>query len=493
MKKASVIGSGISGLAAAASLAHQNISVDVFDNQTSAGGRCRQFTQDGFAFDMGPSWYWMPDVMERFFKRFGHSTSDYFELKHLDPGFRVFFGKDDTIDIPANLSKQKELFESIETGAGEKLAEVLADSKIKYDVGVNELVYKPSESIFEYFSLPLLLKMLQLGVTNSFHTYIRKYFKDPRLLALMEFPILFLGGTAKSTPSLYSLMNYSCFSQGTFYPMGGFSKLSEAMHGLCTELGVNFHFDETIDQVDHSKGLINSVKGKAVHGIISSVDYHHFEEHILQNGSKNYDAKYWDKKILSPSALIFYLGVNGKVNNLIHHNLFFDESFDQHAEEIYNDPQWPNKPLFYVCCPSKTDPSVAPESDENLFVLMPLAPGLEDNEELREEYYGKLMKRLEELTGESITNRIKVKKSYCINDFKKDYNSFKGNAYGLANTLMQTAFMRPKMSNKKIKNLFYCGQLTVPGPGVPPAIISGQVAAAQLLSYFNNDSYEKYL
>lgn len=493
MKKASVLGSGISGLAAAASLAQHNVSVDVLDNQSTAGGRCRQFSQDGFVFDMGPSWYWMPDVMEKFFKRFGRSSSDYYELKHLDPGFRVFYGKEDFIDISADVSKQMELFESIEAGAGEKLAEVLKDAKIKYDIGVNELVYKPSESITEYFSISLLLKMLQLGATKSFHSYIRKYFKDPRLLALMEFPILFLGGTAKSTPSLYSLMNHSCFTQGTYYPMGGFSKLSEAMYDLCIELGVHFHFNESVDKVEHSNGLIKSVKGNSIQGLISSIDYHHFEERILQNGSKNYQSNYWDKKVLSPSALIFYIGVKGKVKNLIHHNLFFDESFDQHAEEIYNNPQWPNKPLFYVCCPSKTDPSVAPESDENLFVLMPLAPGLDDNDELREQYFEKLMSRLEHLTGDSIENRIVYKKSYCISDFKEDYNSYKGNAYGLANTLKQTAFMRPQMSNKKIKNLFYCGQLTVPGPGVPPAIISGQVAAAQLLSYFNNNSYEKYL
>ncbi|WP_420581415.1 phytoene desaturase family protein [Reichenbachiella sp.] len=493
MRQASVIGSGISGLAAAASLAQHNTSVDVFDNQAFAGGRCRQFSQDGFLFDMGPSWYWMPDVMEKFFHRFGRSTSDFFELKQLDPGFRVFFGKDDFIDISAEVEKLKELFESIESGAGKKLSKVLQDSKIKYDVGVNDLVYKPSESIFEYFSFSLLIKMMKLGATRSFHSYIRKYFKDSRLLALMEFPILFLGGTAKSTPSLYSLMNYSCFSQGTYYPMGGFSKLSEAMHKLCVELGVQFHFNEEVNTVEHSNQLVNSVKGNSVDGLISSIDYHHFDEHILKQGSKNYPSSYWDKKVLSPSALVFYLGVKGKVKNLIHHNLFFDESFDQHAEEIYTNPQWPNKPLFYVCCPSKTDPTVAPASDENLFVLMPLAPGLEDNEVLRERYYSKLITRMEQLTGDNIQERIVVKRSYCINDFRKDYNSYKGNAYGLANTLRQTAFMRPKMRNKKLKNLFYCGQLTVPGPGVPPAIISGQVAAAQLLSFFNKNSYEKYL
>lgn len=493
MKKSTVLGAGISGLAAAATLAKHDVEVAVFDNHAYAGGRCRTLEANGFKFDMGPSWYWMPDVMEKFFNKFDRSTNDFFELKQLDPGFRVFFARDDHFDIPAAIDKQTELFESIEAGAGLKLQKVLADSKIKYDVGVNDLVYKRSDSIFEFFSLPLLIKMLQLGVLRSFHSYIRDYFKDPRLVALMEFPILFLGGTAQSTPSLYSLMNYSCFAQGTHYPMGGFNKLAHAMHDLCVELGVAFNFNTSIDEVDLNRKLIHSIKGNRTDGMISSIDYHHFDEKILKNGSRNYSEKYWDKRVLSPSALIFYLGVKGKVKNLIHHNLFFDESFDQHAKQIYNNPQWPEKPLFYVCCPSKTDPEVAPESDENLFLLMPLAPGLEDTEELRDQYYEKLIERLERITKDKIKDRVSYKKSYCIRDFKEDYNSYKGNAYGLANTLRQTAFMRPKMRNRKIKNLFYCGQLTVPGPGVPPSIISGQVAAAQLISYFNNKPYETYL
>lgn len=493
MKKSTVLGAGISGLAAAATLAKHGADVEVLDNQSMAGGRCRTFEGKGFKFDMGPSWYWMPDVMEKFFNKFDRSASDFFDLRQLDPGFRVFYSPEDYFDIPATVEKQVELFESIETGAGQKLLDVLRDSKIKYDVGVNDLVYKRSDSIFEFFSLPLLVKMIKLGALKSFHKYIRGYFKDPRLITLMEFPILFLGGTAKSTPSLYSLMNHSCFAQGTFYPMGGFNQLAKAMHDLCLDLGVNFEFNHTVKDVNLKNRLIHTVKGKSIDGLVSSIDYHHFDKHILKNGSKNYSEKYWDERVLSPSALIFYLGVKGKIKNLIHHNLFFDESFDQHAEQIYNQPQWPDKPLFYACCPSKTDPTVAPEDDENLFLLMPLAPGLEDNEKTREQYYDMLMRRLEKMTGETIQGRVVYKKSYCIKDFKEDYNSYKGNAYGLANTLTQTAFMRPKMRNKQVRNLFYCGQLTVPGPGVPPAIISGQVAAAQLLSYYNNQSYETYL
>ena len=165
-----------------------------------------------------------------------------------------------------------------------------------------------------------------------------------------------------------------------------------------------------------------------------------------------------------------------------HHNLFFDTDFTKHAEEIYDEPQWPSNPLFYVCVPSITDDSVAQAGCENLFVLMPIAPDLDDDEEMRERYYNILMNRLEEITGEQIKSHVTYKRSYCVEDFKSDYNSYKGNAYGLANTLTQTAFLKPKLQNKYLPNLFYTGQLTTPGPGVPPSLISGQVVADFMLN-----------
>ncbi|SHJ55417.1 phytoene desaturase [Reichenbachiella agariperforans] len=492
---ATVLGSGFSGMAAASSLAKHGLNVDVFEKNSGPGGRSSLYHEAGFTFDKGPSWYWMPDVMERFFNRFDKSTSDYFQLKKLDPGFRIYFGKGESIDIPDTLEKQKALFESLESGSGVKLEKFLAECKIKYDVGINDLVYKPAYSLLEFMSFDTIYKMIKMNALQSIHKYVRSIFKHPYILSLLEFPVLFLGGTAKTTPSLYSLMNYSCLSQGTYYPMGGFYQLSDAMYQLAQTQGVNFHFNAPVEQLSIQDKKINQVtngQNYPTDGLVSSIDYHYFEQVLMKNQA-NYSEAYWGQRVMSPSALIFYIGVKGKVKNLIHHNLFFDEDFDHHAKDIYQTPQWPEKPLFYVCCPSKTDDTVAPAGDENLFVLMPLATDIEDTEEIRSRYFDKIMGRLENIIGDKIVDRIVVKKSYCINDFKAEYNSYKGNAYGLANTLMQSAMFKPTMKSKKIKNLFHCGQLTVPGPGVPPAIISGQVAAAQLMSHFNHDSYEKYL
>ena len=481
----SVIGSGFAGLSAATTLAHQGQAVHVFEKNEHIGGRARQFSAEGFTFDMGPSWYWMPDVMERFFNRFNHSTADFFELKKLDPGFQIIFEEGETMPIPASWDELCELFENTEQGAGKKLQQFMSEAAYKYDVGVNSLVYQPASSILEFIRPDLIKGMFRLQVLSSFSNHVRKYFKNPKLLALMEFPVLFLGAMPKDTPALYSLMNYAGLKVGTYYPMGGFHQLIEAMKKVATEQGVVFHTAEPVNQltIRNSKVVHVNANGNSmdVDGVIATGDYHHMEQALLPKEFRNYDKKYWEKKVFAPSSLIFYLGVDRQIDKLIHHNLFFDEDFDQHAHQMYEHKQWPSQPLFYACCPSKTDSSVAPEGMENLFVLMPIAPGLEDTKEIRETYYNLLIKRLEDYTGNDIHNHVVYKRSYCINDFQADYNAYKGNAYGLANTLSQTAFLKPKLKSKKISNLFFAGQLTVPGPGVPPSIISGQVAAEEYL------------
>ncbi len=487
-KKIAIIGSGFSGLAAAAVLAKEGHDVTVFEKNEQAGGRARVFKSKGYVFDMGPSWYWMPDVFEDFFSRFNKKASDYYVLDQLDPGFAIYFGKEQTFEIGANMNDIRQLFEKEEPGSADKLDSFLKEAKLKYELSFKNFIYKPSKSIFEFVNLSTLRYVHKIDIFRSFHSHIRKYFKSKKLLQLMEFPILFLGGSPKNIPGLYSLMNYSALVQGTWYPQGGFSKITDAMVALANELGVKIRINEPVQKITVLDDKVQSIQTQngtfLFDAVINSSDYVHGEQ-LLEEKYRNYSSNYWDKKTLSPSSLIFYLGINKKIKNLKHHNLFFDESFDKHADEIYKTPKWPEKPLFYVCCPSKTDTSVAPEGHENLFVLMPLAPGVEDNAAIREKYFEMLMKRLEYLTGESIVAHIDYKKSYCINDFKADYNAYKGNAYGLANTLMQTAFLKPALKSKKVKGLFYAGQLTVPGPGVPPAIISGQIAANELIKTFN--------
>lgn len=485
-----VIGAGFAGISAAAYLSKQGYHVDVYEKNADIGGRARQLlTDNGYIFDMGPSWYWMPEVFEKFFNDFGYKAEDFYELQLLDPGFTVVFGGHEALTIPADFEELCQLFESIETGSAEKLRIFLKEAAYKYDIGMGKLVYKPGLSLLEFADADLIKGLFKMQVFTSFSAHVKQYFKDPRLIALMEFPVLFLGAMPEDTPALYSLMNYAGLKLGTWYPKGGFGKVIKAMKTIAETQGAKFHTQAPVTALEVQKNQIvkvTSEKGtRNYDGVIAAADYHHIEEKLLHPEQRNYTEKYWDNRVLAPSCLIFYLGVKTKVPRLNHHTLFFDEDLKQHAQEIYKEPQWPTKPLFYVCCPSVTDPSVAPDGHENLFVLMPLAPDVKDPEALREQYFDLIMDRLEDYTGTPIREHLDYKKSYCVSDFIADYNSFKGNAYGLANTLMQTANLKPSLKNKKLDNLFYAGQLTVPGPGVPPSIISGNLAAHQLIKYLN--------
>lgn len=480
-KKAFVIGSGFAGLSASAFLAQKGFDVTVLEKNDGPGGRARVFRNEGFVFDMGPSWYWMPDVFDQFFARFGKSTSDYYNLIRLDPSYQVFFRDGEPVKLPGSEEGVIELFESIEKGAGDQLRKFLRDAAYKYDVGINDLVYKPGQSLTEFMDRRVLGGLFKLNLFKSFSKYVKQHFRDPRLVQLMEFPVLFLGAKPEDTPALYSLMNYADISLGTWYPMGGMHKIVEAMVSLAQELGVQFQFGANVDQLPVENGSIHtvSVNGQLAKTdlVVSGADYHHTEQHLLSKEWRTYDQSYWDKRVMAPACLIFYIGVNKRLKGLEHHNLFFDAEFGRHASEIYDHPQWPKDPLFYVSCPSVTDASVAPDGMENLFILIPVAPGLADNPELRQHYYDLVMDRLEKRTGQSIRPHVVYERSYAHQDFIKDYNAFKGNAYGLANTLRQTAILKPSIRSKKVKNLFYTGQLTVPGPGVPPSLISGKVVA----------------
>lgn len=495
MNKAIVIGAGFAGLSAATRLAEEGYDVTVLEKNNMAGGRARVFEEKGFVFDMGPSWYWMPDVFEQYFTSFGKKVSDYYKLVRLDPSYKVIFSAEESIDLPANLEELKTLFESIEPCSSRKLEAFLSESKYKYEVGVGEFVWKPSLSLTEFFDFRLLTKALSLELFASFGKHIRKFFSNEKLLQLMEFPILFLGATPQNTPALYSLMNYAEIAMGTWYPMGGMHEIVKAMVQLAEEKGVDIRMNQEVKQIVVENGIARKVITKTGEYesdiVVGGADYHHIETILLDKAYRNYSENYWQSRTMAPSSLLFYLGVNRKVDKLIHHNLFFDEDFNQHAKEIYTNPQWPSKPLFYVSAPSKTDASVAPEGAENLFILIPIAPDLEDKEEVREKYYEMVMSRLEKYVGHAIKDHVIYKRSFAVSDFKKEYHSFRGNAYGLANTLMQTAFLKPSLKNKKVRNLFYTGQLTVPGPGVPPSLISGQVVANQIIKEFGKTRSEE--
>lgn len=479
-----VIGAGFAGLAASALLGKAGFDVTVLEKNDQPGGRARQWKKEGFTFDMGPSWYWMPDVFEEYFSLFGKRVSDYYTLDRLSPSYRVYFGVDDYVDVPANMEDLEALFDQLEPGSIPRLREFLKQAAYKYEVGMKDYVYRPSLSVTEFMDPRLLGESFRIQLWGSMRKHVAKFFSHPRLIKILEFPVLFLGATPDKTPAMYSMMNHADLALGTWYPRGGMHEIVKAMVQVAEDQGVTFHYNQEVTNIEVLGG-----KAKRVHStsevfdtdiVVANSDYHHTDQALLKQEYRNYSPAYWEKRTMSPSSLLFYIGLDKKLSGIKHHMLFFDEDFELHAQEIYEDPKWPSKPLFYVCSPSQTDPSVAPEGKENLFFLVPLAPGLEDSETERERYYQLVMNRFEQMIGQSVQKSVILKRSYAMNDFVKDYHSFKGNAYGLANTLKQTALLKPRLKSKKVSNLYYTGQLTVPGPGVPPSLISGQVVAKEI-------------
>ncbi|HKK87313.1 MAG TPA: phytoene desaturase family protein [Saprospiraceae bacterium] len=484
MQRVNIIGSGFSGLSAAAYLAKAGFEVHVYEKNEQLGGRAAKFETHGFTFDMGPSWYWMPDVFERFYQDFGHTASDFYDLKRLDPSYRVFWDQDHW-DIPANFNDFKALLDAEESGAGKKLDQFLKEAKFKYEAGMKDFVFRPSHNWLEYINWQTISAATRLDMFTSIRGHLKKFFKHPKLMQLMEFPVLFLGAKPDKTPALYSLMNYADIVLGTWYPMGGMNEIVQAFVKIGESLGVQYHVNSPVAGIrPNGSGHYLQIKGYEIHSdfVVAAADYHHVEQKLLQPEQRNYrNENYWPSRTMAPTSLLFYVGVDKKIPGLKHHNLFFDAPFDQHATEIYDTHEWPKHPLFYVCNPSKTDPSVAPEGKENLFFLMPLSSELEDTEEKRAYYFDLMMDRLEARTETNIRDAISYKKSFAKQDFMDRYHSYRGNAYGLANTLKQTGAWKPKLKNRHLKNFYYAGQLTVPGPGVPPSIISGNIVANEII------------
>ena len=483
-KTIQIIGSGFSSLAAACYLAKEGNKVSVFEKNNSLGGRARQFTEKGFTFDMGPSWYWMPDVFESFFADFGKKPSDYYSLKKLSPGYRVFFENNEHFDVSDDLNTIISDFEKMEKGSGKQLEQFISSAKSNYEIAIKDLVYRPGETIFELITPQTALKLDQFF--SNIKRDIRKKIKNKNLQQILEFPVLFLGAKPSDTPSFYNFMNYADFGLGTWQPKNGFFDVIEAMIKLGTELGVTYQTNSNIEEiiVENNKAVGIKINNEILKSdvVLSGADYHHTET-LLPKENRQYSEAYWDKKTFAPSSLLFYVGFDKKLENVCHHNLFFDSDFEKHAVDIYDNPKWPYEPLFYANFTSITNKHTAPEGCENGFFLVPIAPDLEDTEELREKYFEKIISRFETITKQSVRKNIIFKKSFCVDDFKSEYNSYKGNAYGMANTLLQTAVLRPNLKSKKVKNLYFTGQLTVPGPGVPPALISGKLVAQLIQKY----------
>lgn len=484
IKTVSIIGSGFSSLTASCYLAQMGYDVTVFEKNDTVGGRARQLTREGFTFDIGPTWYWMPDVFEKFFGDFDKAPSDFYTLEKLSPAYSVYFDVNDFVTIEDTLDKIYKTFDQIEPGSAKKLERFIKEAEDNYNIAIKDLVYKPGVSPLELITPKTILKVSQFFSTVS--KDVRKAFTNKKLIAILEFPVLFLGAKPDNTPSFYNFMNYADFGLGTWHPKGGMYKVVEGITQLAKSLGVKFVTNANVNKVE----VVNSTAtGIVVNGdlvksdiVLSGADYYHTES-LLDANYRQYSELYWEKKTFAPSSLLFYVGFDKKIQHVDHHTLFFDVDFDTHAKAIYDDPKWPENPLFYASFPSITDSTCAPDGKEAGIFLIPLAPNIEDTPALRETYFNKIVSRFENLTNQNLKDHILFKESFCVKDFIKEYNSYKGNAYGMANTLLQTAFLRPKLKSKKVDGLYFTGQLTVPGPGVPPSLISGKLSAELIRKY----------
>ncbi|MEP0211715.1 MAG: phytoene desaturase family protein [Cellulophaga sp.] len=484
MKKVIIIGSGFSSLSASCYLAKAGYDVTMLEKNTTTGGRARQLKTNGFVFDIGPTFYWMPDVFDKFFADFGKKTSEYYQLDQLNPAYQIYFGKNDSISISEDFNETRDTFEKIEPGSGKQLERFINKARINYDIAIKKLVYNPGENLFEIINSKTITKLYEFILTIK--NQVSGYVKNDKLRKVLEFPVLFLGAKPSNTPSFYNFMNYADLKLGTWHPQGGMYKVVEGMQKLAQSLGVKTITDSPVLKINIENGKVKGVDSKSGYLecdiLLSGADYHHTET-LLPKQYRQYTESYWDKKIFAPSALLFFVGFNKKIEAVNHHTLFFDTDFEEHAKTIYDTKEWPNKPLFYASFPSKTDATSAPNGKEAAIFLVPIAPDIEDTKELREHYFNQIIERVEKLTDQSLKEDILFKESYCVDNFKDDYNSYKGNAYGLANTLMQTHILRPKLKSKKVDNLYFCGQLTVPGPGVPPSLISGKVVSELILKH----------
>ncbi|WP_129113029.1 phytoene desaturase family protein [Halegenticoccus tardaugens] len=476
-----VIGGGFGGLSTACYLADAGADVTLLEKNDQLGGRAGRLERDGFRFDMGPSWYLMPDVFEDFFGYFGRKPADYYDLTRLDPHYRIFFKDGDRVDLVPDLAANRELFESYEPGAGEAFDRYLDASKRNYEVGMEHFVYEDRPRLRDYVDLDVLRNARGLSLVGSMQGHVEDYFDHPKLQQIVQYTLVFLGGAPTNTPALYNLMSHVDFNLGVYYPEGGIGAVVDGMAELGGELGVDFRVNHPATEIRGKRGafVVRTEPGGEFPAdlVVSDADYAHTERDLLPPEKRQYDDDYWESRTYAPSAFLLYLGVEGDVDPLAHHTLVLPTEWDDHFETIFDDPRWPDDPAYYLCVPSQTDDAVAPAGHSNLFVLVPIAPGLDDSPERRESFRDRVLADVAEHTGVNLRDRIVFEESFCVSDFADRYNSERGSALGLAHTLRQTALFRPPRASKTAPGLYFTGSYTTPGIGVPMCLISGRLTA----------------
>lgn len=475
-----IVGGGVGGLSAAIHLGASGADVTIYERGDRVGGVMNRFESEGFRFDTGPSWYLIPSVFDRFFERFGHDPSDHFELVRLDPNYRVFWTDGDRADVPADPKEAMALFETYEPGGGEALRTYLEDAAEAYEIGMNRFVMANRSRFRDYLSLDVARSARGLTLLGSMDEHVSTYFEHPKLQQLVQYTLVFLGGSPHNTPSLYKLMSHVDFGLGVYYPRGGMYEVIEAMVAIAEEYGVDIRTNATVEALEPRDVGIDVSVGHDRHRhdrVISNASPAYTELELLPDGVGRGGRNEWAEKTWGPSAFMCFLGVEGDVDPLEHHTLVLPTDWDSHFASIFDEPDWPDDPAYYVNVPSQTDPTVAPDGCETVVILVPIAPGLDDGPDRRTTFREQVLEDLASTTGLDLRDRIRYERTVAVSDFATTFNRPRGTALGLAHTLFQTGPMRPGHRSPTVDRLYYVGGDTNPGIGVPMCLLSGEHVA----------------
>ncbi len=482
-KSVIIIGGGIGGMALSCMLGKKGYDVTVIEKNEMTGGRARIFSDKGFTFDMGPSWYMMPDVFEHFFDVVGENIKEYYEIQKLSPSYQITLKSDGkSYNLFSDLQKNIDLFESIEKGSGQILEKFLLECKEQYEISKSEFMYRNYNSLRDFMTLRIMRMGARLPLFKKQKQIIEKKFKSELLRKVLQYQTVLLGTAPGDTPGIYTLMNYVDLVLGEWYPTGGIRSIPDSLEKISqkynTKIKLNTSVSKIIVENNIAKGVLLE-NGEKLYAdiVVSNADVEHTDRKLLPTEHQTKSDKYWESRVLAPSAFILYLGVKGKLPQLNHHNLLFTKDWEHGFSQIFSNPEWPNDPSMYICMPSKTDNTLAPVDHENLFVLVPIASGLDYDKDFSEKYSEFILDEIAKYYNISdLKERIVVKHTYSVKDFIADYNAFKGTALGLAHTLGQTAVFRPNNVHKNIPNMFYVGAGTNPGIGMPICLISAELA-----------------
>jgi len=488
-KKVIIIGAGIGGLGTAALLSKRGYDVTILEKNEKIGGRANIFTAEGYTFDMGPSWYLMPDVFEHFYDLMEEDINKHLNLVKLGPSYKVFFPGDPeypVVDIHSDLKKDLPTLEQFEPGITPKLRKYLETSGKQYELAKKSFMYRNYDSIFDFFKWELMKEGRHMNPLQTMEKYLNKNFSDDRVKKILEYTLVFLGSEPKKTPALYNIMNFIDFHYGVYYPKGGIYTIIDSLKSMNDTHGTTIHTNTGVSEIIIENKTATGVRlenGEIMNAdyIISNADLHFTETKLIaEKKHQTFPEKYWDKAVMGPSAFIMYLGLDREVPNLTHHNLRFAQNWKENFKELFDEPALPTDPSYYVCKPTHTDTNIAPKGKDILFMLVPIAAGMTITDDMKKSYRDKIIGMMKtDLNLPDLEESIVYEKSYWGDDFGRDYNAYKGTALGMAHTLKQT-LLRPGNKSKKVKNLFYVGAGTNPGIGMPICLISAELMYKRL-------------